>query len=73
MAEWKSETGATRKSYVFVCSACNEKCYDVRGGINGARECRYKFCPNCGARMQHASKVKPRKIAPRVRIPWEAD
>lgn len=50
--EWIDENRRTRSSK-FVCSTCKRTCYDIQPTRDKAwtKRCRYKYCPNCGARM----------------------
>ena len=41
-------------SYRYCCSICGKIAYFVSGNnskVGYQRECTYKFCPNCGAKM----------------------
>ena len=46
--EWVKPEGRTIKSYVRRCSACGKDAYFCGKG------CSYKYCPNCGAKMEVA-------------------
>ena len=48
------------KSQVFRCSVCGGKAYYIWSGSRkerGRNVCRYKFCPNCGARMRESDEA----------------
>ena len=46
--KWLRLEDSTKKSYIWRCSVCRDKCYFV----SGTGRCGYKYCPNCGAEME---------------------
>ena len=40
------------KSTQFICSACNRVAYNRQNNSAKVKECEYKYCPNCGAKMK---------------------
>lgn len=46
--KWRKKYPNRPKSNIYVCPECEDECY-----FSGAF-CRYRFCPNCGARMEEA-------------------
>lgn len=45
---WITQEGWTPDDYYYTCSICNEDFYIIVGTPS---DNNYKFCPNCGARM----------------------
>lgn len=50
-AEWIEENRRP-KSMMFYCSECHRTAYDPQNHHGGQKRCRYRFCPNCGARIR---------------------
>lgn len=40
-----------RGSYLFYCSECGGRAYYVHGVRKSEPVCGYRYCPNCGAKM----------------------
>jgi NADH pyrophosphatase NudC (nudix superfamily) len=53
LGEWV-EANTRPRSAQFYCSVCHRTCYDIQPTRDKAwtKRCRYKFCPNCGAKME---------------------
>ena len=51
--EW-GEENTRPKSQIFICSECGGKAYFPQAfrRIKPRKECRYQYCPNCGAKME---------------------
>lgn len=52
MAKW-IRPKTTPKSYKWICSECGQYAYSVPRCAKREWEnrCEYKYCPNCGAKM----------------------
>lgn len=47
---WWEKANNRPKSYIRVCSVCGKEAYFCGNG------CSYKYCPNCGAKMDEERK-----------------
>ena len=48
---WK-EYSKRPKSWMWMCSKCEKIAYFMPKVKDGRKVCGYKYCPNCGARME---------------------
>lgn len=54
---WERPNGAMSCSYKYRCSECGKIAYQVTGNCGRKVKdqdpaCSYKFCPNCGKKME---------------------
>ena len=54
--KWQKERPNQKCGYVFVCSICGGRAHQILGNQARSRTipkpCSYKYCPNCGAKME---------------------
>ena len=55
--KWIRPLGSPRCSYRYQCSECGEVAYQVTGNCGRKVKvpepcCSYRYCPNCGAKME---------------------
>lgn len=52
--KWEDVPSFPERSPIFRCSSCGNEAYCVQSvaAKKFHRHCHYKFCPNCGAKME---------------------
>lgn len=62
---WIRPEGAQPCSYKYQCSSCGSVCHQIKGNHRLSEkikqklpDCTYKFCPNCGEKVEEIKEVK---------------